>query len=53
MCIFDAWNTATMLQMQDKMFKKYHRSVEVWVPVLFDSFLQNIRKCYDIEIYVF
>jgi hypothetical protein len=53
MCIFDAWNTAIMLQMQDKMSKKYHRSVEVWVPVLFDSFLQNIRKCYDIEIYVF
>jgi hypothetical protein len=42
-----------MLQMQDKMSKKYRRSVEVWVPVLFDSFLQNIRKCYDIEIYVF
>ena len=42
-----------MLQMQDKMSKKYHRSVEVWVPVLFDSFLQNFRKCYDIEIYVF
>ena len=53
MCIFDAWNTAIMLQMQDKMSKKYHRPVEVWVPVLFDSFLQNIRKCYDIEIYVF
>jgi hypothetical protein len=42
-----------MLQMQDEMSKKYHRSVEVWVPVLFDSFLQNIRKFYDIEIYVF
>jgi hypothetical protein len=41
-----------MLQMQDKMSKNYHRPVEVWVPVLFDSFLQNIRKCYDIEIYV-
>jgi hypothetical protein len=42
-----------MLQMQDKMSKKYHPSVEVWVPVLFDSFLQTIRKCNDIEIYVF
>jgi hypothetical protein len=41
-----------MLQMQDKMSKKFHRSVEVRVPVLFDGFLQNIRKCYDIEIYV-
>jgi hypothetical protein len=39
--------------MQDKMSNKCHRSVEVWVPVLFDSFLQNIRKCYDIKIYVF
>jgi hypothetical protein len=28
-----------MLQMQDKMSKEYHRPVEVWVPVLFDSFL--------------
>jgi hypothetical protein len=27
--------------------------VEAGVTVLFDSFLQNIRKCYDIEIYVF
>ena len=42
-----------MLQMQDKMSKKYQRSVEVWVPVLFDSFLQIIGKCYDIEIYGF
>ena len=39
-----------MLQMQDRMTNKNHRSEEVWVPALFDSFLQNIRKCYDIEI---